>query len=168
MDHWKAQRIHAMHEVLAWRDGKPSHQFWLRHVFRWYSKTFNTPLHEVEDLPIDEVMRHYYEDHYVQLASDADGPEGHHALQRELRELADLPEPDAEKAAGDDEFLKAVLAEEERLEAKRAPAGSVPATPPAPKGEAPQDEIRMDFADLAALERDPGAADALPPLTGLD
>lgn len=35
-----------------------------RHVCRWYSKEFSTPLHTVEDLPIIEVMTHYYEGCY--------------------------------------------------------------------------------------------------------
>lgn len=114
-------------------------------------------------------MQHYYEHHYTSLVTDADSPDGHIALQRELRDLADLPEPEAEKNAEDDAFLKAVMEEEQRLEAKRAPAGAEPASKPvvAPAPEAAE-EIRMDFTDLDVLERDPGAQDALPPLTGLE
>jgi hypothetical protein len=41
--------------------------YWLRHIFRWYSKTFSTPLHVVESLPLDHVLTAYYEERYESM-----------------------------------------------------------------------------------------------------
>jgi hypothetical protein len=43
----------------------------LRSVFRWYSKTFSTPLHTVEALPLEEVLRHYFEARYEEMDAEA-------------------------------------------------------------------------------------------------
>src|SRR5277367_2319090 len=58
-------RILALDAVLR-PDGEA---FW-RHVCRWYSKTFHTPLHVVEDLPVDVVYQHYYEGIYEDLDAE--------------------------------------------------------------------------------------------------
>ncbi len=42
----------------------------LRHLFRWYSKTFHTPLTDVEGLPIEYVLQHYFESQYEELDED--------------------------------------------------------------------------------------------------
>jgi len=39
----------------------------LRHIMRWYSRTFHTPLHMVEDIPLEDVLRHYYEVQFEDL-----------------------------------------------------------------------------------------------------
>lgn len=39
----------------------------LRYIFRWYSVTFHTPLHVVEQLPIEDILQHYYETQYEEL-----------------------------------------------------------------------------------------------------
>jgi hypothetical protein len=53
------------HEALQLRAAaavyRPDEEAWHRHVLRWYSKTFATPLTEVYELPIDFVLTHYFE-----------------------------------------------------------------------------------------------------------
>ena len=38
-----------------------------RQICRWYSKTFATPLHVVEDLPRLDILQHYIEENYENL-----------------------------------------------------------------------------------------------------
>jgi hypothetical protein len=59
----------------------------VRHIFRWYSKTFATPLHVVPDLPFEDVLQAYYEHEYETMQPD------------ELTEAAErLIETDEERA----------------------------------------------------------------------
>jgi len=53
----------AMQSVL-----KEDLDYLLRDIFRWYSKEFVTPLHVVETLPLEDVLRHYYEVKYAELS----------------------------------------------------------------------------------------------------
>jgi hypothetical protein len=39
----------------------------LRYINRWYSKTFHTPLHVVDDLPTEDVLIHFYECQFEDL-----------------------------------------------------------------------------------------------------
>lgn len=36
-------------------------EYFARYVRRWYSRTFHTPLHDVEKLPMLDLFEHYYE-----------------------------------------------------------------------------------------------------------
>ena len=73
----RALRILALKEALS---PEPSHDYFIRKVFRWYSKTFSTPLHQVYDLPLFDVIQAYYEDIYSNLADERDTPEFHEQL----------------------------------------------------------------------------------------
>ena len=46
---------------------QPDHSACLRRVFRSYSKTFHTPLHTVEELPVEVVLTAYYEELYSEM-----------------------------------------------------------------------------------------------------
>lgn len=46
---------------------KPDYNAFLRRIFRWYSKTFYTPLKDVEDMPVVEVLEAYYEELYDKM-----------------------------------------------------------------------------------------------------
>lgn len=60
---------------------KPDHDSTLRRVFRWYSEKFHTPLHEVPDLPLEDILLNWFEVHYEQME-----PEEKHNLGLELLE----------------------------------------------------------------------------------
>lgn len=62
MDIYEAVKINALHSVL-----KPDEEYYMRFIFRWYSKTFHTPLHLVPDLPVIDVLTAYYEDMYEKM-----------------------------------------------------------------------------------------------------
>jgi hypothetical protein len=74
VDHHRALRILALDGVLRDRDGDPdrppSVEFQRRKIFMWYSTTFATPLHMVQELPIEDVMEAYYHWHYAEMSED--------------------------------------------------------------------------------------------------
>lgn len=73
----RALRILALKEALS---EEPSHDYFIRKVFRWYSKTFSTPLHLVYELPLFDIMQAYYEESYANLADEKESPELHEEL----------------------------------------------------------------------------------------
>lgn len=44
----------------------PDEEYFIRRVCRWYSKTFSTPLHEVQGLPWNDVLLAFFEELYEQ------------------------------------------------------------------------------------------------------
>ena len=56
----------------------------LRRVFRWYSRTFATPLHEVQNLPVEDVLRAYFEQKFEEMEDEK--------LEQLVREVAISPE----------------------------------------------------------------------------
>jgi len=83
MEPVRAIRLIALKNVL---DEPDASAHW-RHISRYYSKTFSTPLHLVDELPRLDVLQAYFEDVYEHL-EDVE-------LQRELAET--LKETDALK-----------------------------------------------------------------------
>jgi hypothetical protein len=108
MKYLDAVRLLALKAVL-----KPDTEDHLRQIFRWYSKTFSTPLHVVEGLPLDNILRTYYEDMYGGLEDEQ---------KEEL--LADLLLTDEERKKKDlkkdlDNFEMEVLSRIIREDAKK-------------------------------------------------
>lgn len=58
-------KLLAMHAVVT----EPG-EYTTRHIFRWYSREFGTPLHVVESLPLEDVLQHYFECQYEELAEE--------------------------------------------------------------------------------------------------
>lgn len=90
MDHFSALRILALSDVAeARRDGgTPSPAYMLRRIARWYSTEFSTPLHQVDELPLDDLMQAWYESQYEELSDE-----------KLNHELATTTETPAEKLA---------------------------------------------------------------------
>ncbi len=62
MDIFEAVKWAALRNVHFYRQGRDtSPEYKLRKIFRWYSTTFHTPLHEVDDLPLVDVLQAYWE-----------------------------------------------------------------------------------------------------------
>ena len=70
----------------------------LRYIFRWYSQTFNTPLTEVEELPLEDVLQHYWESQYEELEDEAQAEEITRLLMPEEKLKRLRREEDAEDA----------------------------------------------------------------------
>lgn len=111
----------------------------IRRIARWYSREFNTPLPEVEKVPLHDLLVAYWEDHYENLTED-----------QQLEEAAKLAKDDSDvkkmedlDAAISDEFLKSAESENERAELEQvADQAAKLAT-----------EIEDTFASLAEIQK---------------
>jgi hypothetical protein len=65
MDIYEAVKINALNAVV-----NPDEEYYLRFIFRWYSKTFHTPLHLIPDLPVIDILTAYYEELYEKMEKD--------------------------------------------------------------------------------------------------
>lgn len=157
------QRI-ALANVTLGAKAPDAPEAWLRSVFRWYSREFHTPLHVVPELPMEDILLHYYEclyDQYEDIEIDAEKVRlTETAEERQQRAIAAVREAEdvdqlveriqkreAQKAQEAQEKRKAPQVAPERTapgSGRRMPQVSIPRTPP-------KDEtvLRMDFADLA-------------------
>lgn len=97
--------------LLAWDavENRPS-DYLLRHIFRWYSERYHTPLHEIPDLPLEDVLQTYFEVRYEELPDELREDEEERLREtREERLAREAAEKDAE--ADDDAFFRQVQAE---------------------------------------------------------
>lgn len=156
--------------------GEPDSDYWLRKIFRWYSHYFATPLHEVEDLPLVDVLRAWYEQAYEdmeeqdldQLVARMSIPE---AKQRELDreedrlkslEFEDMQDAEVQNAKIDamhrmgDAVVTTGNALSNMIREMRAAGGkesSLVGTTRKMPSKLPPD-IRMQFVDPEELERE--------------
>jgi hypothetical protein len=91
-----------------------------RRIARWYSRNFNTPLHEVEELPICEVLLHYFEERFSMMKSE-DVEDLRKVLARTESEEAEAKKEEEHQAISDDEFVHRV----EELERKKRESSGV-------------------------------------------
>jgi hypothetical protein len=56
MDVLEAIQLEALRSVM-----EDDSEYLLRRIFRWYSATYHTPLHQVEDLPVEYVLQQFFE-----------------------------------------------------------------------------------------------------------
>ena len=91
-----------------------------RRIFRWYSKNFSTPLHEVADLPLEDVLQAYYEDTYERLDKDQIEPIRARLAETDDDRLRRLEEEE-ENAEDDDAWIKEMEEEELKRIAKLSP-----------------------------------------------
>lgn len=78
MDLYTAVQVGALRDVYASKKSekaydrvrksiKPESGYLMRQIHRWYSKTFHTPLHEVDALPEEDVLRAWWEERYEEM-----------------------------------------------------------------------------------------------------
>jgi hypothetical protein len=128
----EAIRVKALRAVL-----RPDIQASLRKIFRWYSTTYATPLHIVDDLPLDDILVAYFEENYWNMEQPL--------LEREINELSLTP---AER----EEFEKS---EEDSIDAFAAQIAADIA--------AKQNNIKMTFPQKDNLLEQLGDLDPLAP-----
>jgi len=111
LEYYKALRIIALNEVLKEDSGQA---YSLRQVFRWYSEKFHTPLHLVDDLPLHDIMQHYFESNYEKIQDEQN------KLDSELTHLSQTDEEAAATCATKDreEFQNWKFEREAEEEAK--------------------------------------------------
>lgn len=136
---------------------KPDHEAQLRRIFRTYSQKFHTPLHVVEELPVDYVVRHYFESEYSTLTEEE--------IEREIRELTTTEEElREERRRHDEEEAEAFdfatfSAEQERARlAEEARASKAESTAKQMKTM----EIQQKVSALVGRSEVPAFADNLP------
>jgi hypothetical protein len=123
------ERTLALHAVLSARDAADgdneiNYEYFLRSVFRWYGKTFSIPPHEVEKLPLADVVRCYWEHYYEKLASadkDAELADEARLLSEEPKKRRRREEAERVKKVEDDrwhaaEAARAIAARKKALE----------------------------------------------------
>lgn len=148
MELFEAIRVNAMGAVV-----NGGGDYTVRHILRWYSKTFHTPLHVVEELPLDHVLTHYYEETYEAMEKpERDG---------EIEKLSMTAEEyeAKQRAAQEEEEAYVRMAEEEAAaqQAKAKPKMEdvvVPNKPPLIPAPVEQNEISMKFVDDLDLDKD--------------
>ncbi len=100
-----------------------------RRIFRWYSKTFATPLHEVAALPLYDVLLAYYEDRY-ELLDEKEREAVRVVLAETQSERSERLAAKDKDAQADDEWVAQIEAEEaERLAAMESAAAQAPELP---------------------------------------
>lgn len=127
MENYNSIRLIALDAVLTRRRRKAGDpidpDYEMRRVCREYSERFHTPLADVYDLPIDDVLRDYWEAAYEDLGErprekhDQD-PRTYLERERDLlvatdAERAEQEQAEAEVADDDAEFIAQVIAEED-------------------------------------------------------
>lgn len=99
-------------------------EYQLRHIFRWYSRNFNTPLYQVEELPLVEVLQAWYECQYESIVHDETREE---ELLKELLDLSENEEQrrkremETERKLDDDEQFAKTVEEAEPPPTKKDP-----------------------------------------------
>jgi hypothetical protein len=112
MNHYDALKLLALRAVM-----KPDGDAHFRSICRWYSITFHTPLHMVEEIPEEDILIAYYEKTY----EDMEDPE----RQELLKVLLETEEEKKAKARAKDiedaeafAFTRRLAAEEKERLAK--------------------------------------------------
>lgn len=139
-----AIRVIALHATL-----KNTNEFWIRNIQRWYSSTFHTPLLQVEDLPFDYLLAHYYEYHYHKMSSEELLKEWQKVVHpEEIQEEQDVQQNNNE---ADEEYLEELRKDKQKqVLAKEEPVKPLEKLP---------DDISFQFAtdeDMDSEAQSPG------------
>lgn len=138
MDLYRAIRLLAMRSAI-----KPSQADLVDRIYRWYSRTYFTPLEQAYEIPQEEVLRIYFEDRYLEMRESELEQEKADLLETEEDRQARILKEE-EEAYEADQFAQMVAKEEqERASSQAAPTelksvhtqGS-PFAPAPPKNEA--------------------------------
>lgn len=146
MDFYTAIRLISFREVTQ----KPSDvEYGLRRIFRWYSTTFHTPLHTVEELPLQDILVAYYESKYEDMEPVDLEAEREELLSTEVVRQKKNADRDAE--AADLFMIEREMAAENAKNLKKEPPPVAPvrkskplAETELPDPEIPEVEIRYE------------------------
>lgn len=116
MNHFEALKLNALKAIL-----KPDSDYFIRKVYRWYSKTFHTPLLEAIDIPFEEVLVHYFECRYEDMDEEEREEELRLALMTEEQKKEQQEADEAERLS-EYQFLKM----SEEINKKKAATSKLP------------------------------------------
>lgn len=137
-DFVEAIRLVAMQAV-----AECSPEYQLRSVMRWWSREFHTPLAEVYEIPLENILLDYYECKYEEM----DDSQRHYEIGELLKTKEQITKAKVaeDKAEVEDEaYLRKVMEE-----AKKVPIEEPKKVEPPPP-ELP--EISMDFSEQQSFE----------------
>lgn len=89
-------------------------EYRLRKIFRWYSRTFATPLHEVEDLPVEDVLLAYFETSFEDMKAEE--------IKEQIRLLTETNEERIAREKAEEEQTTREMTDEEFLRQAEAQA----------------------------------------------
>lgn len=126
---------------------KPDDQAYIRHIMREYSREYNTPLHEVEALPLDYILLHYFEGLYYSWKPDDIEDEARKLLEteseRHSREAQEEAEVDLLERMAEEEAKH----QQEQEKDLKAQAEALKKPNLKPKAEEEVPEIKIDFVE---------------------
>jgi len=126
-------QMQAMRAVVS-----PTDEDCLRRIFRYYSTTFNTPLHVVSNLPLEDVLLAYFESVYENM-SEEDLEEKKEYLLMTEEERKEHEEVDKIIETRDEKFFEQLNADVSSGEnIKRVPG----APPPSPNEGIPENQLQ--------------------------
>lgn len=126
-----ADEINQLKAICLDKALNPDFEFVYRRICRWYSKEFSTPLHMVEGMPTETVLRHYFENWFDGLAT-SQSPEA----VKEIENLKLQMSGTTKHVDEDEEWEEAMLRDIAEEEAKKSnrdapkPAAAPPSDPP--------------------------------------
>jgi len=92
----------------------------LRHVYRWYSKTFATPLHLVPSLPFVDILTAFFEEQFENMSTEEMEDERKILIETEGQRLARIVEAESNRNS-DSDFHKAIEEQAKKLETTTLP-----------------------------------------------
>ena len=166
MNHYDALKLLALRAVMK-PDGEASY----RSICRWYSTTFHTPLHLVDELPEDDVLLAYFESTYEDMEEDkreevlqglleTDGDRKKRALAKDAenadafefaRQMAYEEKQKQAKAKISDVKVEKKTSMLSHTDRKEASLGQATVTPAFEKLEP---EVSIKFVDAAEFEKE--------------
>jgi succinate dehydrogenase flavin-adding protein (antitoxin of CptAB toxin-antitoxin module) len=157
VDFYEAFQKKALAAVL-----RPDEDAFLRHVFRFYSKTFHVPLPEVDDLPLDHVLTSYYEEGFENMGEE-DREEYKERLTETPEERTERLAKEKAAEAADDEFFEKLNKEVAEGRA-RLPKERKVAIPPSNLSATARAAAVKNAIKSGVLEGNPQPAPEPPPL----
>ncbi|MDE2425779.1 MAG: hypothetical protein KGO96_07715 [Elusimicrobia bacterium] len=82
-------------------------EYLLRRIMRWYSEKFHTPLLEVENIPIEIILQHYFECIYEEQESQDRLEE----IKSLIKDKEEVEQQEIKKEASESEFYQMVQKE---------------------------------------------------------
>lgn len=123
----------------------PTYEDWLRKVRRWFSKTYSTPILQVEDFEDEYVIIAYYENIFDEMDAD----ERKNKIIELIQTAEDKKKKKVEDAQIDKELEEEMRKELEEIQAKKKNALSSPKQQNAIKPKEVEEPIVFEFSDPA-------------------
>jgi hypothetical protein len=103
-----------IHDIALASVLEPDEAYYYRKICRSFSERYHMPLPEVEKLPYDYVLRHYFE-HQIEQLNESDAEEAAHALEVRMQRSIN-PNYDAEEEESIEDFVQMI---EDEIAGKR-------------------------------------------------